>query len=131
MKCRFKRSLSVICVLVLIISFLSLSACGKDSDSIVGTWETYLGDTIIFADRVSSITFYRDGSFTLETADYFWGDLHVSGSTYSGSYNTINDGDAIEFVVRGGGTYVLSCVLTAGGDMMLGDDYKILLARAD
>lgn len=94
MKCRFKRSISVICVLLLIISTLSLSACGKDSDSIVGTWEGSF--PISSHNYADSISFYKDDSFTLVYYDRI-GDLGV----IDGTYNIIRDGSALELIPTG------------------------------
>lgn len=87
MKSQFKRSISLVCVLFLIISVLSLSACGQGANSIVGTWVgSFLIGSGVYAD---SITFYKDGSFLLEY--YHYGDEVINGT-----YNIIRDGTAIQ-----------------------------------
>ena len=87
MKSQFKKSISLICALILIVSVLSLTACGKDSDSIVGIW---VGSFQIGSDTYAdSISFYKDGSFLLEY--YYYGDEVIDGT-----YNIIRDGTAIQ-----------------------------------
>ena len=88
MKCRFKKSISLICALVLIISVLSLSACGKDKKSIIGTWVGNIGHF----DYSNGITFYKDGSFTLTYDDPYFS----SEGVIDGTYNIIRDGTAIQ-----------------------------------
>ena len=91
MKSQFKKSISLVCVLFLIISALSLSACGKESNSIVGTWVGSL--KISYDTYADSIAFYKDGSFALTYYDHY-GEYE---EVIDGTYSIIRDGTAIQF----------------------------------
>ena len=83
MKSQFKKSISLICALILIVSVLSLSACGQGSNSIVGTWNGLFD----IGTDAHSITFYKDGTFSL---------IYHRDQTISGTYTIVRDGTAVE-----------------------------------
>lgn len=83
MKSQFKRSFSLICVFLLFISVLSLSACGQGTKSFVGTW---VGSIEFGNIAITSISFYNDGSFFAER------DVH---DDIIGTYTIVRDGAAI------------------------------------
>lgn len=131
LKCQFKRSISVICVLLLIFSVLSLSACGQDSDSIVGTWETAPGSSIPIFYRTVGITFYRDGSFTLDCGSYH-DDYFIDLDDCHGTYSIIHDGTTIEFDVSGIGSCAYDYNLLSDDRLILKyENSEYILTRTD
>ncbi len=97
MKFQFKRSLSFICVLLVIIAALSLSACGQETKSIVGTWAGSFPIKSNFDQAfANSVVFYEDGSLSVGYDAYNSGGMHYGQDEFYGTYVIIRDGTAIE-----------------------------------
>ena len=128
MKSQFKRRVSLLCVLVLIVSVLSLSACGKDSDSIVGTWKTEPGTYIL--NNIVGITFYRDGSCTLDGGLYR-DDYFIDTDDSYGTYSFIHDGTAIEFVINGSNCGYNYSLVSDGRLILSYGNSEYILTRID
>lgn len=118
MKSQFKKSISLICALILIVSVLSLSACGNDSDSIVGTWKAAPGYTLQPFGDIISITFYADGTFKHNGGRY---------DGYSSKYSIIHDGTAISFY----GASIVEYEFLSNNRIVLKTDPECVLERID
>lgn len=122
MSSSFKNRFSVLALALLMI--LSLAACGKSSNSIVGTWNSDNGEEVLIFDKdgTCSVPFTYDGGW-LESCDRYIidddGMLVLSSSKGNIDSERYMKQDSKEAVEENGGYYL-------SGDTLILLDFRTL-----